>query len=86
MMISNLLISAAPHTSNWSIQTGVIMAICNIIAIFIGRYAIQVRGLGPSIPVSFLDGFGLAELLATTSLGHVIGAGVIIGLNSIGTI
>lgn len=62
------------------------MSTCNIIAIAIGRYAIQVRGLGPSIPVSFLDGFGLAELLATTSLGHVIGAGVIIGLNSIGNI
>nr|QUE28949.1 PsaK [Madagascaria erythrocladioides] len=85
-MISNLLISATPHTSNWSIQTAVILAICNLIAISIGRYAIQVRGIGPSIPVSFLEGFGLPELLATTSLGHVIGAGVIIGLNSIGTI
>nr|QUE29135.1 PsaK [Erythrotrichia welwitschii] len=86
MILSNLLLSAATYTSNWSIQTGVIMAICNIIAVSIGRYAIQVRGLGPSIPVSFLDGFGLAELLATTSLGHVIGAGAIIGLRSIGFI
>nr|QUE28397.1 PsaK [Porphyrostromium boryanum] len=86
MIISNLLMSAATYTSSWSIQTGVIMAVCNIVAVSIGRYAIQVRGLGPSIPVSFLDGFGLAELLATTSLGHVIGAGVIIGLRSIGSI
>nr|ASK39691.1 photosystem I subunit X [Rhodochaete parvula] len=62
------------------------MAICNIITILIGRYAIQVRGLGPSVPISSLEGFGLPELLATTSLGHIIGAGVIIGLNSIGAI
>nr|QUE29914.1 PsaK [Erythrocladia irregularis] len=86
MIISNLLLSAAPHTSNWSIQTGVIMAVCNLITISIGRYAIQVRGIGPSVPVSFLENFGLPELLATTSLGHIIGAGAIIGLNSIGSI
>nr|UNJ16459.1 photosystem I subunit X [Boldiaceae sp.] len=82
-MILNLLISAIPNTSVWSTQTGIIMATSNIIAIIIGRYSIKVRGLGPSIPLISENGFGLPELLATTSLGHIIGAGVIIGLNSI---
>nr|YP_010337462.1 photosystem I subunit X [Pulvinaster venetus]UNJ17047.1 photosystem I subunit X [Pulvinaster venetus] len=82
----NLLISVVPHTSLWSMQVGVILLISNILAIGIGRYAIQVRGLGPSIPLTSKDGFGLPELLATTSLGHIIGAGTILGLNSINVI
>nr|YP_009294475.1 photosystem I subunit X [Asparagopsis taxiformis]AOM65958.1 photosystem I subunit X [Asparagopsis taxiformis] len=82
----NILLASTPHTSVWSIQIAIIMIICNLIAIFIGRYAIQVRGLGPSIPIFGLEGLGLPELLATTSLGHMIGAGTIIGLSSIGII
>nr|YP_010986231.1 photosystem I reaction center subunit X [Pachymeniopsis lanceolata]WOL37149.1 photosystem I reaction center subunit X [Pachymeniopsis lanceolata] len=85
-MNTNILLTVLPHTSNWSIQTAIIMAVCNLICIGIGRYAIQVRGLGPSIPILGLEGFGLPELLATTSLGHAVGAGTIIGLSTIGLI
>nr|YP_010337847.1 photosystem I subunit X [Timspurckia oligopyrenoides]UNJ17432.1 photosystem I subunit X [Timspurckia oligopyrenoides] len=67
-------------------QTGIIMIASNLLAILIGRYAIQVRGLGPSIPIAGLEGFGLPELIATTSLGHVLGAGAIIGLSTTGLI
>nr|YP_009509235.1 photosystem I reaction center subunit X [Gracilaria vermiculophylla]AXI96885.1 photosystem I reaction center subunit X [Gracilaria vermiculophylla]QXU75098.1 photosystem I reaction center subunit X [Gracilaria vermiculophylla]WDZ68031.1 photosystem I reaction center subunit X [Gracilaria vermiculophylla] len=77
------LIGIIPHTSTWSASSAVIMIICNLICIGLGRYAIKVRGLGPSIPSLGLKGFGLPELLATTSLGHIIGAGTIIGLSSI---
>nr|YP_009402805.1 photosystem I reaction center subunit X [Compsopogon caeruleus]ARX96154.1 photosystem I reaction center subunit X [Compsopogon caeruleus] len=38
------------------------MLLSNIIAIAIGRYTIQVRGLGPSIPLFSNDGLGLPEL------------------------
>uniref|UniRef100_UPI00300282D6 photosystem I reaction center subunit X n=1 Tax=Anunuuluaehu liula TaxID=3049639 RepID=UPI00300282D6 len=81
-----ILLTIIPHTTTWSPKTAIIMIICNLISIGIGRYAIQVRGLGPSIPILGLQGFGLPELLATTSLGHVIGVGAIIGLSSIGII
>lgn len=67
----------------WSLKIAMIMIVCNLISIGIGRYAIKIRGLGPSIPVLGLEGFGLPELLATTSLGHVLGAGTILGLKSI---
>nr|YP_009257493.1 photosystem I reaction center subunit X [Coeloseira compressa]ANH09576.1 photosystem I reaction center subunit X [Coeloseira compressa] len=80
------LLTIVPHTSNWSLQNSLIMIICNLITISIGRYAIQVRGLGPSIPVLSQEGFGLPELIATTSLGHILGAGVIIGLNTVSVI
>nr|YP_009295825.1 photosystem I subunit X [Schimmelmannia schousboei]AOM64760.1 photosystem I subunit X [Schimmelmannia schousboei] len=85
-MNMNLLLTIVPHTSTWSAQIAIIMIICNLICIAIGRYAIEIRGLGPTIPVLGLEGFGLPELLATTSLGHVIGAGTIIGLSSAGII
>lgn len=78
-----MLLNTLPSETTWSIQNSVIMVACNLIAILIGRYAITVRGLGPSIPIFGIDGFGLSELLATTSLGHILGAGTILGLNSI---
>ena len=78
-----ILLNTLPSGTTWSIQNSIIMVACNLIAILIGRYAITVRGLGPSIPIFGIDGFGLSELLATTSLGHILGAGTILGLNSI---
>nr|YP_009392640.1 photosystem I reaction center subunit X [Bostrychia tenella]ARW61202.1 photosystem I reaction center subunit X [Bostrychia tenella] len=82
---SNTL-SIVSTNSMWSVKIGIIMIICNLICIGIGRYAIQIRGLGPSIPILGLEGLGLPELLATTSLGHIIGAGTVIGLRSISLI
>lgn len=81
-----MLLSSLSSTPNWSTQIAIIMITCNLVAIVIGRYAIKVRGLGPSIPISGIAGFGLAELLATTSLGHILGVGAIIGLRSIGLV
>nr|YP_009293677.1 photosystem I subunit X [Rhodymenia pseudopalmata]AOM64359.1 photosystem I subunit X [Rhodymenia pseudopalmata] len=80
------LLATIPHTSSWSPQIALIMIACNLICIGIGRYAIQVRGLGPSIPILGQASFGLPELLATTSFGHAIGAASIIGLSTIGAI
>nr|YP_009391602.1 photosystem I reaction center subunit X [Laurenciella marilzae]ARW59746.1 photosystem I reaction center subunit X [Laurenciella marilzae] len=74
------------NNSTWSIQVSIIMCICNVISVGIGRYAIKVRSFGPSIPIFGAEGFGLPELLATTSLGHIIGAGTIIGLRTTGII
>nr|YP_009394715.1 photosystem I reaction center subunit X [Polysiphonia elongata]ARW63277.1 photosystem I reaction center subunit X [Polysiphonia elongata] len=69
--------------SMWSIKIAIIMIFCNLLTIGIGRYAIKVRGLGASISLLGMEGLGLPELLATTSLGHIIGAGTILGLRSI---
>nr|QCI04481.1 photosystem I reaction center subunit X [Antithamnion hubbsii] len=82
----NIFLEVSANTSQWSPKIAIIMIICNLICIGIGRYAIKIRGLGPSIPLIGSEGLGLPELLATTSLGHVIGAGTIIGLSSKGII
>nr|YP_009314483.1 Photosystem I reaction center subunit X [Liagoropsis maxima]SCW22737.1 Photosystem I reaction center subunit X [Liagoropsis maxima] len=78
----NILVALVNSNTMWSTQIAIIMIISNIFAVSVGRYAIQVRNLGPSIPIAGLQGFGLTELLATTSLGHIIGAGIILGLKS----
>ena len=85
-MNTYILLNILTSETQWSIQNSIIMIACNLVAVLIGRYGIQVRGLGPSIPISGIAGFGLSELLATTSLGHIIGAGTILGLKSINLI
>lgn len=63
------------------------MITCNLFAISIGYYAIKNRGVGPKLPVelpAMFTGFGLAELLATASFGHILGAGMILGLSNAG--
>lgn len=83
-MNSNIFLNISTSTSLWSPKIAIIMIICNVICITIGRYGIKVRGMGPSIPLLGSEGPGLPELLATTSLGHVIGAGTILGLKAQG--
>lgn len=81
--------TAAPRTVEWSPAVGLTMIICNLVAVAIGRYAIQKRGVGPKLPVegpALFEGFGVAELLATASFGHILGAGVILGLSNAGVL
>lgn len=83
--------STTPNTPQWSPTVGLVMVICNLVAIAIGYYAISRdnRGKGPGLPVSMpamFTGFGLPELLATASFGHVLGAGVILGLSNAGVL
>ncbi|MGF1494861.1 MAG: photosystem I reaction center subunit PsaK [Microcoleaceae cyanobacterium] len=89
MSMSWLLLMQAttPNTPTWSIKVALIMITCNLFAIAIGFYAIKNRGQGPALPIQLpglFDGFGIPELLATTSFGHLLGAGMILGLGNVG--
>ncbi|MBD1866271.1 photosystem I reaction center subunit PsaK [Leptolyngbya sp. FACHB-671] len=86
-MIYSTLLTTVASTSPWSTSTAVVMIVCNLLAIAIGYYAIQKRGVGPSLPVevpAMFTGFGIPELLATASFGHILGAGAILGLSNAG--
>jgi len=81
------ILAATPTTASWSPSVGLIMVTCNLFAIVVGYYAIQQRGQGPSLPVelpAIFTGFGIPELLATASFGHILGAGMILGLANAG--
>lgn len=89
IILTYLTFAAAVPTFEWSINVAIIMIACNLFSIAIGYYAIQKRGVGPGLPIempAIFTGFGIPELLATTSFGHVLGAGVILGLASAGII
>ena len=83
------LLAAVPATPTWSPSVGLLMITANAFALVVARYGIQVKGVGPSLPVELpglFSGFGLAELLAVTSFGHVLGAGLILGLAQAGLV
>lgn len=92
MFINSILFAVqatVPSTPEWTPTVGVVMVLCNLFAFAIGRFAIQRKGVGPDLPMSkpaILSSFGLPELLATASFGHILGAGVILGLANAGAL
>jgi photosystem I subunit 10 len=92
MFINSLLLAVqatVPNTPEWSPAVGLVMILCNLFAFAIGRFAIQNKGVGPDLPVSkpaILSNFGIPELLATASFGHILGTGVILGLSNAGAL
>jgi photosystem I subunit X len=88
-LLYNSILAAIPHTEPWGLNTAIIMIVCNLIAVAIGRFAIANPGGGPDLPVGKPDlfrNFNLPELLATMSFGHILGAGAILGLTNAGAI
>ncbi|MEB3160407.1 MAG: photosystem I reaction center subunit PsaK [Synechocystis sp.] len=84
-MATLLLAQAAPITASWNLSVGIIMCTCNLFAFVIGYFAIQNTGKGKNLSLPQLASkktFGLPELLATMSFGHILGAGMILGLAS----
>jgi len=82
-----LLAATVPTTVSWSPKVAFIMIACNIVAIAFGKLTIQNQTAGPSLPSPALfGGMGLPALLGTTSLGHLIGAGIILGLANSGAL
>ncbi len=78
---------AAPITAGWNFSVALIMSTCNLFAFVVGYFAIQNPGQGKALPIPQLANkkqFGLPELLATMSFGHILGAGMVLGLASSG--
>ena len=72
-------LAIAQQTALWSPQASIIMVGCNLVMIIFGRNTIQVKETGTAVL-----GITLPELIATTSLGHILGAGVILGFRGVG--
>jgi photosystem I subunit 10 len=91
LLYSSLLAitASAPRTVEWSPAIGLVMILSCLLAVAIGRPAIQQRGVGPQLPggvPALFEGFGVPELLATLSFGHILGAGFILGLSNAGVL
>ncbi len=76
-----------PQTVQWNYNVAIVMIASNLVAVFIGRFAIKNAGVGPDLPVgkpALWKNFGIPELLATLSFGHILGTGFILGLSNAG--
>jgi photosystem I subunit 10 len=88
-MMSHLILVAAavPTTVSWNLKVAVVMVICNIIAIAFGKATIKQQNVGPALPSpNLFGGMGLGALLGTTSFGHILGVGAILGLSNLGVL
>jgi photosystem I subunit X len=75
----NTLIAAVP-IFEWSPKVAAVMIGCNVVAIAIGALTIKHKNVG------LFGGMGHGAMLGVTSLGHVIGAGAILGLATMGVL
>ena len=76
-----LATASVPATVEWSPKVAIVMILCNVLAIAFGKYAMPNPGVGTALPMpEMFGGMGWPALLATTSLGHIIGIGAILGL------
>ena len=81
------LLASAPATVSWSPKVALVMVVCNVIAIGIGKATIKHQDVGLKLPGSnFFGGMSHGSMLATTSLGHIIGFGAIQGLAARGVL
>lgn len=92
-MINSILLAAVqstvPDTSTWSWSGSLVMNLSILLGIIIARIAVQNKGKGPALPLLepiLGKNFGLPELLAGISFGHVIGVGAVLGLTNAGLI
>jgi photosystem I subunit X len=87
LLTSSLMAVALSRGADWSPTVGIIMILSNIVAIALAKYTVNPKNTGPELPSSsFFGGFGLGGVLGITSFGHVLGAGVILGLSNMGVI
>ena len=81
------LLAIAPATVSWSPKVALVMVVCNVIAIGIGKATIKHQNVGLKLPgANFFGGMSHGSMLATTSLGHIIGIGAIQGLAARGVL
>ena len=86
-MLLTHLFAITPATLTWSPKVALVMIVCNVIAIGIGKATIKYPNVGAQLPnASFFGGMSHAALLGTTSLGHIIGIGAIQGLAARGVL
>ncbi|MGD1862023.1 MAG: photosystem I reaction center subunit PsaK [Leptolyngbyaceae cyanobacterium] len=81
------LLAAAPPAFEWSPKVAFVMIICNIIAVAIAKFTVKYQSEGPAMPFSKLfGGFSLPMVIGAASFGHLLGAGAILGLASVGVL
>jgi photosystem I subunit 10 len=81
------LLALAPATITWSPKVALVMVVCNVLAIAIGKATIKQPNVGLQLPnAAMFGGLSHGAMLGTISLGHILGIGAIQGLASRGVL
>lgn len=82
-MIDSTLVLAVATTTSWNLGVAITMILCNVLAIAIGKFTIQRQDVGASTPIA---GMSAGAVVGSICLGHILGAGVILGLANVGVL
>ncbi|MGB8702714.1 MAG: photosystem I reaction center subunit PsaK [Thermosynechococcaceae cyanobacterium] len=86
-MFTSPLLAVAVRAVDWDPKIAVIMIACNILAIAFGKATIKKQNVGLGLPsANLFGGMGHGAMLGVTCFGHILGAGVILGLTNMGVI
>ncbi|WP_332969488.1 MULTISPECIES: photosystem I reaction center subunit PsaK [unclassified Microcoleus] len=86
-MLPTILLTVSARTVEWSPEIGLIMIICNVAAIAFGSLTIKNPHTGPAAPsANLVGGLSLGALVGSLCLGHILGAGTILGLSYLGAL
>ena len=81
------LLAIAPASVSWSPKVALVMIVCNVIAIAIGKATIKQPNTGLGLPnAAMFGGLSHGAMLGTLSLGHIFGIGAIQGLAARGVL
>jgi photosystem I subunit X len=86
-LFTSPLFAVAVRAADWGPKVAIIMILCNVIAIAFGKATIKHQNVGLGLPGGNLfGGMGHGAMLGVTCFGHVLGAGVILGLTNMGVL
>jgi photosystem I subunit X len=86
-LYTSSLLAVAVRSADWSPKVAAVMIGCNIIAIAFAKFTVKYPNTGLGLPAAnMFGGFGHGAMLGATAFGHVLGAGVILGLTNIGVL
>ncbi|MBD2306291.1 photosystem I reaction center subunit PsaK [Chroococcidiopsis sp. FACHB-1243] len=89
-MINTILLAATqptvPNTISWSPQVALIISASSFLILLIASRSIKYPQVGAKLPVN-LPGLGspsIGTFVASMAFGHVVGAGIVLGLSNLG--
>jgi photosystem I subunit X len=85
-LFTSPLFAVAIRAADWDPKIAIIMVVCNVIAIAFGKATIKHQNVGLGLPGNFFGGMGHGAMLGVTCFGHILGAGVILGLTNMGVL
>ncbi|MES1026313.1 photosystem I reaction center subunit PsaK [Gloeocapsa sp. BRSZ] len=81
--------STVPDTVRWSWTGSAIIIGASVLILFIAGRTIRFPQVGPKMPLPFPSLFNnpsVGTVLGSVSLGHIVGFGIILGLNNLGVL